>query len=114
MTPSFHIPSAEKNYAKGETLFRQGDDGKSVFVILSGVVSLFSEESKIERTIGVLGPGGIVGLHSISKVAHHHRKLTARIQEDAVLVELTQEQLLDAFRADPLFFITFLESVGAL
>lgn len=66
---------------KGEVLFRRGEEGFSMFVVLSGKVSLdFSVDSALARCYG---PGALLGLPAT--LTRQPYRMTATIMEDTEL-----------------------------
>jgi CRP-like cAMP-binding protein len=49
------------NYDAGETIFRQGDNADSAYVILAGEVEAFMDTSGGKVTLGTLGAQQVVG-----------------------------------------------------
>ena len=57
--------SEERGYPEGTVLFKQGDVGDEVFVIISGRVQLVYSETGGDRTATTLGPGDCIGEMSV-------------------------------------------------
>ena len=52
----------EKNFEKGSHLIRQGDEGDSLYVVVSGRVAIYSEEDTGQKNvIDESGPGDVLG-----------------------------------------------------
>lgn len=47
----------EKEYATGETVFREGDPGKALYILLDGSVSIVKQVNSAGKTLAALGPG---------------------------------------------------------
>lgn len=74
----------------GTILFREGDPGDAMFIILSGRVAILKRVmDKVEKTLGILGSGEYFG--EMSLLLKADRTATARVIEDAELVEVTRE-----------------------
>lgn len=57
--------SEERGYPEGTVLFKQGDVGDEVFVIISGRVQLVYSETGGDRNATTLGPGDCIGEMSV-------------------------------------------------
>src|SRR5213596_984485 len=51
----------EKSYAPGELIFREGDPGKGLFVVLDGAVEVLREGPEGEQHLAAFGPGTAFG-----------------------------------------------------
>lgn len=71
-------------YPKGHLLFREGDEGKVMFVIQSGTVRIHKNVREIEKTLIVLGAGEFFGEMSI--LNNEPRSASATIEEPAKLL----------------------------
>src|SRR4051812_39582521 len=76
------VTKIDVTYAKGETVFSQGDTADTIFCIQSGQVKItvVSSQGK-EAIVGVLNPGDFVGDECIS-ITHPVRLLTATALSD--------------------------------
>ena len=71
-------------YGSGETIVRQGEEGQSMFVVLSGGVSVILEPSREE--VARIQPGGYFG--EMSLLTGEPRSATVVAVGDAVVVEI--------------------------
>ena len=93
--------SETKRYEKGATLFRQGDAGGSLFVILEGrVKAVLSEEDGREVTLAYLGQGEIVGEMALFD-PEEKRSATVVATEGSVLMVLSGARFFEAIQANP-------------
>jgi CRP/FNR family cyclic AMP-dependent transcriptional regulator len=53
--------SRESWFAADEVLFREGEMGDEVFVLLSGDVSILRRDGNVDRVVAVEGPGSVIG-----------------------------------------------------
>ena len=84
----------------GTRLFGQGDPGESMFVILSGGVSIVKvDKGGAEQTLTSLGPGEIVG--EMSMVDCQPRSAKAVVFADATLFEMSRKQLVQLAKTRP-------------
>jgi len=81
---------------KGETLFNQGDDGSSMFILLSGEIDINVEGV---GTVHVMKAGEILG--EIGLVKRVARTAGAVIKEDCVLLQLYSEILHEVVKKQP-------------
>jgi CRP-like cAMP-binding protein len=66
----------EKSYAPGEVIFREGDPGKGLFVVLDGEVEIIQETKEGERRIATFGPSTAFG--ELALIDDLPRSATAR------------------------------------
>jgi CRP/FNR family cyclic AMP-dependent transcriptional regulator len=73
-------------FAAGETFFREGDDGGSLFVLIEGTVEL----RKGDRVLETVGAGEIFG--EMELVAHERRWASAVAVTEGTVVTVTEKQ----------------------
>lgn len=82
----------EQKVRKGEVIFREGDPGDRMYVIIAGKVTLaHSASDGREALLGVLGPGDMFG--ELSVFDPSARTSTATALTEATLLSLSREQL---------------------
>jgi len=89
---STQLPARTQSFAAGNLIFRQGDPGTDAFVIRSGTVRLFLNVQNVqnaEQTIAHLREGDFFGETIL--IDESHRAISARAEEDCVLVSLSKE-----------------------
>lgn len=74
------------NFKTGRMIFRQGDPGTDVYVILKGKVRIFLRVGKERQTVSVLGPGDFFGETAL--LNEPRREVSAEVKEDCSLVSL--------------------------
>lgn len=79
----------ERQFPKGQVIFRQGDSGEEMFVISRGRVRLTIGADGHEREIAVLGPGDFFG--ELSLLSDIPRTATAQAVEDATLLAISKD-----------------------
>jgi CRP/FNR family cyclic AMP-dependent transcriptional regulator len=89
----------ERHFAAGETVFREGEPGRSMFIVQSGNL-LVTKAGESGRTIHMsrLGPGDFFG--EMSLIAMQPRSGTVRVESPAVVEELTSKSLYAYYKAD--------------
>ncbi|MBP7777027.1 MAG: mechanosensitive ion channel [Acidobacteria bacterium] len=81
----------ERLFGAGERIVRQGDEGRSMFVVLAGRVRVTIEPSGQE--VAVTPAGGVFG--EMSMLTGDPRTATVTALDDAVLLEVTADQFRD-------------------
>ena len=76
----------EKSYAPGEVIFREGDPGKGLFIVLEGEVEILQATREGERRLVTLGPRTAFG--ELALIDDLPRSATARVSAPTRLVIL--------------------------
>ena len=76
----------EKHYRAGETIFREGDPGNALFIVLEGKVAIAHGVDGVEKPLATLSPGAYFG--ELALIDDQPRFATARADEDSVLLIL--------------------------
>ncbi len=99
--------AAERMYAAGEPVVRQGDAGDSMFVVLSGRVEVSAAVGGAAATrLAELGPGGFFGEMSLMTGVPRSATVTAVVETQ--LVEVPKRAMRRLFDAQP----RLLETMG--
>lgn len=97
---SFARVWSRKTFSAGAPIFREGDHGRTAYLIEAGRVELFIGDGADRRDLGVLGPSELFG--EMALVDKGRRSASARALEDTVCVVLQEQDLDRALeRADP-------------
>jgi CRP-like cAMP-binding protein len=90
---------AERRFGAGDTVFHEGDPGRSMYVVHSGNL-LVCKAGLSGRTIHMsrFGPGDFFG--EMSLIAMQPRSCTVRVESPSVLHELTARSLYAYYKAD--------------
>lgn len=76
----------------GAIVVREGDEGKSLFVVVSGLLDVFKQmEGGEQRKVGLLAPGQVFGEWSLLTGAARSATVTAAV--DTGLIEIDKERL---------------------
>jgi NTE family protein len=78
-----------ETYQKDEVICRQGDPGNSMYVVRSGIVSVYKEIEGKELYVSDLKRGGFFG--EISLLSDEYRNATIRVSLDTTVYCLTRE-----------------------
>jgi CRP-like cAMP-binding protein len=81
---------------KGEVLFKQGDDGSSMFILLSGEVDIIVEGVGVVHT---MKSGEILG--EIGLVRSEPRTAAAKVKSDSILLHLYADILHEVVKTSP-------------
>ena len=81
-----------RSVSGGKLLFRKGDVGKEVFLILKGKIHLVDEYDKHKKVLAELGPGEFFGEMSMVEKVHTH-SLHAIVKEPSQLLVLENQIL---------------------
>lgn len=80
----------KRSFRRGEIILRQGETGRSAYIIETGQVEIYYERSDGRiQTIGTRGPGTIVG--EMAMIDEEPRVATVRALEDCRVLEITRE-----------------------
>jgi CRP/FNR family cyclic AMP-dependent transcriptional regulator len=90
----------------GETVFRQGDSGTTMYVILSGRVEMVSGDRVIER----LGAEEAFGMMSLIDTLP--RTATARVSEDAQLAVIDRKKYQFMLHELPSFAVFLIQTLA--
>ncbi|GJL86109.1 MAG: hypothetical protein DHS20C02_18840 [Micavibrio sp.] len=96
----------KKTFKAGETIMRQGDQGKSAYIIEDGSVEIIIERPDgHEQPVGTRGPGSMIGEMAI--VDNAPRTATVKAVQDCTMLEITQEDFARRLKnADPVLRMT--------
>lgn len=97
----------------GEVLFRTGDPGEALFIVLDGEVELFIRDNagqKIPLTIA--GPGQLFG--ELALLDRGPRTATAEALTDSELLSLSRDDLIALFQKTPTAALHLLAGMGKM
>ena len=95
-----------EKYNKGDVVFKQGDPGNTLFLVLQGNIALFrlgtikvdegrvSLKEEVDKKITTLNSGSIFG--EISMLTESKRNVTARVESQQVVVMKITKKLIDS------------------
>lgn len=87
----------QDTHKAGETIFREGDEGRVMYVVIEGSVRL----SVTGRSLEKVGPGGVFGEMALIDAAP--RSATAFAVTDCRLVSITRERFTTLVQQNPQF-----------
>jgi CRP/FNR family transcriptional regulator, cyclic AMP receptor protein len=83
-----------RQISAGDYLFRQGESGNTMFVLLEGIVVIYHQDHNVERLVGTLRAGEMVGEKAVLNKSPYRRNFTAQAQVESVVMEVD----FDAFK----------------
>ena len=98
-----------EQFQEGETLFRQGDRGDALYVILDGQVDMYDESPTGRYLLASLGAGEIIG--EMSLITDQPRSATVVTTAPARLLRVSKESFLDRIAAQPQFGLALLQTL---
>src|SRR4051812_38705649 len=75
-----------ENYAAGQTVFREGDDGEKMYAVIGGTVDIIIKGKMVER----IDSGGVFG--EMALIESRPRVATALVSADAKLVPVDRRR----------------------
>lgn len=81
-----------EQYEDGQPVFRQGDVGDRMYVVVDGAVRIFREDDGAETTLATVGPNETFG--ELSLFDQHPRSACATAVGDTRLRVITQEEFM--------------------
>jgi CRP/FNR family cyclic AMP-dependent transcriptional regulator len=102
-----------RSFARGEVVFREGDAGDSLYVVVEGIVKVWvSSGDGSELLLATLRSPDAFG--ELSAVDGERRSASATALEPTILVSLDRASLLDAMHRHPEVADGMLRGLGAL
>ncbi|MBQ1294738.1 MAG: cyclic nucleotide-binding domain-containing protein, partial [Clostridiales bacterium] len=104
--------STERNFSKGEVIFRQGDAGNSFFKILEGSVQVIANYGEAgERELTVLNPGEFFG--EMAVIETYPRSNTIVAVDNVRTIEITADELNGFFAENPDMIYEIMNHIGS-
>ena len=72
-------------YKKGDLVIKEGDFGLSIYKIIAGKISIYTEAGDIKIPLAMLGPGAMIGEMTFLNDKIEQRSASARAVEDCLL-----------------------------
>jgi len=106
--PNGHLgfaPTREESFRLGDIVFREGEVGDKLYIILDGKVRISRDVPGMgEEALAVLGPGAVFGEMALLDEAP--RSADARVHERCRLLALPKDAFEDLKRVDPHLVLT--------
>jgi len=104
--------STVKHFDRGETVFMQGDDAKTIYIVASGWVKLFRlSPTGAEAVVGVLTKGRSFGEAAAFKGEHY--PVSAQASTETQLIGIPASHYLELMRKQPELALSILASTFA-
>ena len=100
-----------RDYAEGEIIFKEGDEGDRMYVIQSGRVQITKKTSSGDLTIATLGKGEIFG--EMALFDRLPRSATAAALDEARILSIDKKKLFQTIDRDPTLVFKTLESMSS-
>jgi CRP-like cAMP-binding protein len=98
--------AAEARFDAGQTLFAEGDEDRGTFIVVEGLVEL----RKTDAVVRMLRAGATYG--ELFLRDHERHQYTAIAREDAVVLNLPREDVLDALVEYPEFGLAMVQDLA--
>ncbi len=102
----------ENHYKKGDIIFREGEDGESLFYIMDGSVGIFvNYATNDEQRLAVIGKDHFFG--EMAVIETYPRSATALALDDVIAIEISSGELGDYFKQDPDMIVEMMQHLGS-
>ena len=102
-----------RRLAAGETLFKAGEPGESLYVVRAGEVELYIKDTAGQRIpLAIVGRGEVFG--ELALLDRSPRTATAVAMGDTELLELDRDDLLLLFQTSPTAALRLLAAMGRM
>ena len=98
------------HFAEGDTIFRQGDEGSSLFIVEEGAVEISFGEGRTKVMLAALFPGQYFG--ELSLFDGSPRSATATAVKPSRLVRLLRDDLVDFVNKNPAAALRIIAEMG--
>ena len=99
-----------RHYIKGETLFREGDVGSELFVVLDGEVRIHLDSDGTEVTLARLGPDSVLG--EMAVFDEQPRSASAQATQDTTVRVLRRDRLQAIVHEHPEVLLEFVKNLS--
>jgi hypothetical protein len=99
-----------RHYTKGETIFRRGDVGAELYVVVDGEIRIHLDHAGREVTLARHGPGGVVG--EMSVFDEEPRSAGAQAATDTTVRVLRRDRLHAIVHEHPEVLLEFIKNLS--
>ncbi len=101
----------EKQFSKGEVIFREGDTGDTLYQIIDGTVEIYAGYGESYQQLLVeLGKDKFFG--EMAVIEAYPRSATAVAKDDVKAIEIESGQISDYFKTEPDRILDLMKSLG--
>ena len=94
--------TTERNFNKGDSICRQGDDGRSLFIVRDGCLKVFiTNDAGAQQQVAVLIPEDFFG--EMSLLTGDKRSATVKAESQVILYEIEADALAPLFAGNDKF-----------
>jgi CRP/FNR family transcriptional regulator, cyclic AMP receptor protein len=101
-----------KTFDSGEYMFRQGEMGNCMYVIMDGMVQLFNETGEEHHLMGTFGPGQFFGEKALLSSNGHQRFFSALAQVKTTVLAVTLQKVLTIEKVIPDFMVLMFQAAA--
>ncbi len=101
-----------KEFKAGQVLFKQGDIGTTLFVVVKGTIQLTATRDEQDLFISDLNEGHVLGEKAIVGATPHKRFFGARAKTDAAVLEVSANDMDVLETKNPSIVIRIFERIG--
>ena len=83
----------QREFDAEDPLYKQGDMGNTMFIVTQGTVALYRTTHGVERLVGTIGPGEMLGEKALLSKGAYRRTLTATAKTKVVVIEFNAANL---------------------
>src|SRR5688572_15486617 len=103
--------SREKRFAPGEVIFKEGDPGDGLFVVLAGRVQISAAIGSGERHVfSTASPGDVFG--EMAVLDNLPRSAQASAEGDTTVVFVPRHEFIELLRASPALSLTMVQEIS--
>lgn len=99
-----------KVYSAGEVIFKEGEEGKTMFFIKEGEVQIKKRAGKKDRVLAVFTKGDFFG--EISMLTGKPRSASAVAKEDSILIEIDKDKFEAILKENPKFGLEMIKKMA--
>lgn len=100
-----------RRYADGDAIFREGEMGEHLYIVLSGAARIWTSGDLVTTTLTELGPGTMFGEQALVDGRPHSASATAVGETEVALYD--KQTFMEALREEPELALRVIESMSS-